>query len=374
LLALATAAMSHESTTLEVRDQRDTLGVQSKRISRCARQWAKIASGSTSTGKRQLVAMNGSRAWVIDETNRTGRYVEDARESSEVHLPIFTDSALSASRNYIEWGQELSFLKKTPATALHRIEKAGITYLFAADSLPRNLVVLRGKDTLARYVYVSYKTESVCSPADYVPDADVDFSKAALEDLQSIFKDWTRPAHLKRIPSCKPIGVVARLNLLHKSIKPSNQLPFIGFLAGMNEKMRESERLATFSFAIREPVATGAELFRKSIRLNVDSLRKTKLSSPGQVDFFWGHYYATRNVADLQFLASAFTKGDTGFAPSASKEFIVAAKRAATSSMQSHLATLDYFREDLTKAGNAVLDTTTHLFTTWLLQQQKNPR
>jgi hypothetical protein len=372
-MALAAMAVAQETTTLEVRMSSDPQGLHSKRITRCGSRLASISTGLDSSGRRELVVMNGQRAWVVDETTRTGRYLEDQGEASDIRMPIHSDSSVARSGAYVEWGQELSLLKRSAATSSQRIERGGVAYVFSVDSVPRGLLVVRGIDTIASYVYTSYRSSGVCDPESFAPAPDVDFARSAIEDLNVIFKDWTKPVERRRIPSCKAQGVVARINLMRKAIGPSKEMPFIGFLAGMNEKLKEQERIATLSFAIREPHRTGLDLFRKSIRFNVDSLRKLKISSPGQFDFVWGHYYATRSLDDLKFIASTFTKNDTGFAENSSKEFILATKRAATAALQGNLATLDYLAEDLTKVGQTVRDTTTHLYVSWLLQPKDKP-
>jgi hypothetical protein len=123
--------------------------------------------------------------------------------TSDIHLPIWSDSVVLKDKSYLEWGQEMSRLARTPTTGVQNLVVGGIGYSFSCDSVPRKLVVTRGKDTLASYVYAS------CELSRFAPPKDVDFSKSAQQDLEMIFKDWTRPVDKKRIPSCKSNGVCA---------------------------------------------------------------------------------------------------------------------------------------------------------------------
>ncbi len=369
LILAVCATHSQEQITLEVRSLHDATGFTSKLFSRCGRNASFSSIVSDSLGNRKIAIIHDRESWQFESKTKTGGYFEDIGKSFDIYLPIFADSQVMKKNEIVEWGREMEWLAKGRETVTQTFLRGGITYSFLRDSVPRQLIVTRNSDTLGAYLYTSYKIDPGCDEALFSQPNGVDFSKSAAEDLKWIFLDWTKPMEKQRMKLYSTLGILKRLSLMGPLLSENKQLPMIGFLAGMNEKLAAKKKLELISYTIQHPKEMGTLLFKKSLRFNVDSLRGLKIQSPGQFDFFWGHYYATRNVKDLQFIVSAFSTKDTSFAKTATAEFINASKKAATWSVKSHLSTLDFFKSDLNKSAAEVDDPSTLEFLRWALTQ-----
>lgn len=81
--------------------------------------------------------------------------------------------------------------------------------------------------------------------------------------------------------------------------------------------------------------------------MKVPKTQKALIKDASQLDFFWAHYYATRELADLEAIAKCFLANNAGFAPNLPSVKVEAIRKSALWSMKSHLRQLPFFAEDL---------------------------
>ena len=97
------------------------------------------------------------------------------------------------------------------------------------------------------------------------------------------------------------------------------------------------------------PNSFANQLFQKAKAYDLDSLVKSKISSPSEFDFFWSYYYATRSQKSIAFISKAFEKELSGFSNKVEDNFKKAVMGSAAWSMKSHLMSHYYFASDLDK-------------------------
>jgi len=357
LAALSAASVQPPMVHMEAHEGTDTSSAHRMVLDRCGGHRSRYTSPEDQEGRRSLVVTNDRLRWWVDLSARNGRLLEDSASSFEAIYPVLTDSVGRDLKPRVEWGREFEIFAHSPATAVQTRDAGAYRILFTADSVPRRLVALRGADTLSNLRYDVYRENLRCDEDLFGRPEGIDFGKTAAEDLQTILSEWTLPTARKSFAEYTSQGILLRLDLLElpEDFKPAAS-PFVGFLCGAWPGADSARRADWTLRARKNPESIGSRQFEAALPLRVDSLRRRPLSDPGQLDFFWGHYYATRDLADLAFVASALSTSSSPFPDNLASARIDKIRRAAEWSLESHLGLLPFFREDLAKLAKTSPD------------------
>jgi len=354
-LCLIGLCMADDMKTVRVRiDNVKTAGAYLE-FRRCGDYYAFTSNPYDSSGHREYIYTVNRQSWIVNGPTKTGRLIEDNGASYKNLIPVFADSITRPTDSMIEWGKEYLVFKKTKLTSVQTKKIAGTDYYFTTDSIPRRMVVVRNGDTLRNFVYEKYETNK-CVVDSFYPPNDVDFSEASAQDINPIMQEWTLPSSKKSFSAFTNYGVLLRLNYMGKMMKPSSELPIMGFLKGMQMKLTYGEMGELLNLSKDTVGKFGFRMFVQATKMQPALIWGKKIEDPSEFDFCWGNYYATRNLNNIKFIASAFSTDDSSFAKNLSSESKRVAKGSAAWSMQSHLKMLPFFAEDMQKVMNSISD------------------
>lgn len=335
----------------------DTASSQRLELLRCGLYRSRFTSPSGEDGTRSRVITNDRRSWIFDLSTRKGRFLEDPASSFVSVYPVLTDSAARHLQPRIEWAREFEMFARARKTATQTRDVGPYRFMFTGDSIPRRLTALRGSDTVADMRYDSYREGLTCDEALFQRPKDIDFSASTAEDLQKICSEWTLPSEQKTFTAFINRGIFERFDLLElpEALKPSTS-SFVGFLAGAMPRADSTQRADWESWVREHPGSAGTRHLELAATVSPDTLRRRLVSDAGQFDFFWGHYYATRDLRDLAFIAGALSTSAPPFPENLSSKHVAVFRRASEWSLRAHLKMLPFYREDLTKVAAATTD------------------
>jgi hypothetical protein len=335
----------------------DTASTQRLELVRCGGYRSRFTSQAYEDGSRARVITNDRRSWAFNLATRKGRFLEDPGESYVSVYPVLTDSAAHDLRPRLEWAREFELFARARRTATQTREVGPYRFVFTGDSVPRRLIAVRGPDTVADMRYDSYREGLACDEALFQRPKGIDFSEAAGTDIQTILSEWTLPLGQKTFTAFTPRGILERVDLLGlPEVHKAATSPFVGFLAGALPRADSTLRADWASWAREQPGSAGTRHLELAATVSPDTLRRRLVSDAGQFDFFWGHYYATRDLADLAFIARALSTSAPPFPENLHSKHTDILRRAAEWSLRSHLKMLPFYRDDLSQVAASSTD------------------
>ena len=325
-------------------------------VVRCGSHYGYSANQYDSIGSREYTYTTNRQTWIIDGPSKKGRLIEDKGKTFDLIIPVYADTTMKSNDSIVEWGSEFKYFKRGRKVSRQVRIFHGISYVLYADSIPRKMLVIKGPDTIANFVYLNYKTSSVCDDQRFLPPPEIDFSGTSANDVNVIMQDWTLPENKKRFQAYTNIGILMRLNYMTKLMKSTSEMPMLGFFSGMSPNLDSSELAELSQFSKDTASKFGSRMFRMAQKMDPEKIWKAKINDPSEFDFCWGNYYATRNVENIKFIASGFCEKDSSFSPTIGKNYREASKRSAAWSMKSHLSILPFFRQDLIQVEHQSVD------------------
>lgn len=357
LLAALTATDPGPMVLMEAHMGPDTASSQRLELLRCGLYRSRFTSPTGEDGTRSRVITNDRRSWIFDLSTRKGRFLEDPAESYISVYPVLPDSSARDLRPRLEWGQEFDIFQRSSKTGVQTRDVGPYRFVFTGDNLPRRLTALRGRDTVADMRYDSYREGLTCDEALFQRPKGIDFAEASGQDIQTILSEWTLPLGKKTFTAFTHRGILERFDLLGlpEVLKPSTS-PFVGFLAGAMSRADSTLRKDWATWTREQPGSAGTHHLELAATVSPDTLRRRLVSDAGQFDFFWGHYYATRDLGDLAFIAAALSTSAPPFPENLSSKHVAVFRRTAEWSLQSHLKILPFCREDLSQVAATTSD------------------
>lgn len=357
LLAALVSADPGPMVSMEAHMGSDTAASQRLELLRCGQYRSRFTTPASPDGARTRVITNDRRSWIVDLSTRKGRFLEDPAPSFVSVYPVLPDSEARPLQPRVEWGREFAVFARAPRTTTQTRDIGPYRFVFTGDSVPRRLTAVRGTDTVADMRYDSYREGQPCEEALFQRPRGFDFKSSAGQDLQTICSEWTLPDERKSFTSFLPQGILERFDLLElpETHKPATS-SFVGFLAGALSRADSTQRAAWTTWARERPGSEATRHLGLAATVSADSLRRRLVSDAGQFDFFWGHYYATRDPADLAFIARALSTSAPPFPENLNSNHTDILRRAAEWSLRSHLKMLAFYRDDLSQVAEASTD------------------
>lgn len=348
LVAFTSLSHSNEMVSLSLASPLAKDSLLDFRITRCGHHLGRIENAYDSLGHREMFITRDRQTWMIHIPRKTGQLIEDIAPSYDLIIPILMDSSLSKGKPQMQWGREFDFFTPKKDTSTQEIHWGAYTYILEQrQGKPWQMTVKQNGHILQQLRYRRYETQEQCVDSLFaIPDS-IDFSKSSSKEAMKILMEWPLPSSEKTYKDFTPVGILIRIHLMRKMLMSNPEPPVLGFLAGFTNSLDSLELLDIKDYAKKNPKHYGSFLFQKSRSLNVAKLQKALIKDASQLDFFWAHYYATRELADLEAIANCFLTNNAGFAPNLPTAKIEAIRKSALWSMKSHFRQLPFFAEDL---------------------------
>jgi len=317
---------------------------------KCGQYYYASTSAYDSIGNKEMVISNKRDHWIVNIPSKTGRYIEDNAESYKTFAPVISDRTLIDKEDMLEWGSEADYFKINSVKGKFTKASKNILYTLWFDGVPRELLAIKGADTIGHWKYLKYERISICDTSMFRPNDSISFERSAINDVGMIMQDWTQETQNKRFSAYTNVGLLKRLDYMSSVINTNSKLPMIGFLNGMIGGLNKIELDDLMKYVMENPERYSSKLLIEAKSYNIDSVFESKISSPSNFDLMWGRYYATRDINAIVYILKGADELVNNYNNDVTEGHRKIYAKSALWSIRSHRKHLKFFDEDLKKA------------------------